>query len=271
VGEVRIVVVVSRRDPVAIAVSDRWGALPATGDHVHGVPLRELGPGVVVVQRQGWHVEDDGLASDLPARLRGSGTTLIFPSIHRSESGLRCFTVHPLGNPGPTAEVGGTPGVLNPSAPRLMADTLRKLHEAGERIGLPATFEATHHGPTLGQPSFFAEIACGEGEVPASDSVAELARVIPGLEEASSDRIALAIGGGHYAPHFTELVLERRWAVGHVLSRHSLERLAPGVERAAWETTPGAEGILPARAADYEGTAWMGIGPRRRDGDAPRR
>ena len=48
-GEVRIVVVVSRRDPVAIAVSDRWGALPATGDHVHGVPLRELGPGVVVV------------------------------------------------------------------------------------------------------------------------------------------------------------------------------------------------------------------------------
>jgi D-aminoacyl-tRNA deacylase len=152
-----------------------------------------------------------------------------------------------------------------------MTDALRRMESSGASIGLSATFEATHHGPALGLPAFFAEIGFGEDPSPPEEAVAALAVLLPELSEDPGDRVALAIGGGHYAPHFTQLALERRWAFGHILSRHSLERLTPEIARDAWEMTRGAEGILAARAADYDADPWRGIAPRLRDGQAPRR
>ncbi|MCI4331050.1 MAG: D-aminoacyl-tRNA deacylase [Thermoplasmata archaeon] len=263
--------VISELDPVALGVASRWGTPDPIDLHVDGAPLRRLAPGVLLLRRPGRHIFDEGLDRRFPRALQEARPALVFPSIHRSESGQRCFTVHPLGNPGSDAEVGGVSGRLTPTSPRLMADALRRLSESGRSLGLEATFEATHHGPELGWPAFFVEIGFGEDEEPPSAAVDALARVLPELSEDPTDRVALAIGGGHYAPHFTELVLERKWAVGHILSRHSLERMRPGTPGEAWKTTPGAEGILPARAADYEGTAWTGVGRRMRDQDAARR
>ncbi len=264
-------VVISDVDPVASRLAERWGTGPAVGGSVDSVPLRRLSERAWSLRRPGRHVDDNDLDARFPPSLRAVRPTLVFPSIHRSEQQVASLTVHPLGNPGSTAEVGGRPGVLNPTDPRRMADALRRLAEGAPSSGIPATFEATHHGPSLGLPSFFVEIGFGTDPAPSEPALRLLADSIPALEPDPRDRVALAVGGGHYAPHFTELATRRHWSFGHLLSRHALGGLTPDGARSAWDQTPGAEGILYARAEDARLPALVGLGARLRDGDAPRR
>jgi len=261
--------VVADTDPVARAVGERWGTPPSTGDHVEGAPIRVLPSGALLLRRPGPHIHDEHVDRLLPEALRSGSTTLVFPSIHRSERNVPCLTVHPLGNPGAQAEVGGRPRTLVPTDPRRMADALRRLDERAADTGLEVTFEATHHGPELSIPAFFVEIGYGEQATPPVEAVRALASVLPELRPPEGDRVALAVGGGHYAPHFTELVKERRWAFGHILSRHALTELTPEVARQAYAATGGAEGIVAARAEDLGLPALQGIGPRLKDREAP--
>ena len=142
-----------------------------------------------------------------------------------------------------------------------MTDALRRLAEGGRKLGLPATFEATHHGPELSLPAFFVEIGYGTEPEPSSDAVRLLSEMIPTIEPDPSDRVALAVGGGHYAPHFTDLAIRRRWAFGHIVSRHSLAELDRPTATQALQGTPEAEGILYARAADADHPAVRDFGP----------
>jgi D-aminoacyl-tRNA deacylase len=268
----RYLIVLAQTDPVARAVAERFGTGASTGEHVEGAPIRRLTDGVVTLDRPGRHVYDEGLDRLLPRAYRERGVPLVFPSIHRSEQGPLCFTVHPLGNWGDEVVVGGRPRCLVPAAPRLMAAALRALSASAAPLGLPATFEATHHGPSLGLPAFFVEIGGGPTpESPPSDAVAALAEVLRGLREDPTDRIAVGVGGGHYMPHFGDLVRRRRWAFGHLVPRHVVPLLDPELARAALDGTPGAEGIVFARAADAAAPAWEGLAPRLRDADAPTR
>jgi len=267
----RTLLVVSERDPVAPLVAERWGTPPSSGVHVEGAAIRALSPLVGVLRRPGLHIHDDHLDAKIPPPFGGGDLTLVFPSVHRSESGRPCFTVHPLGNPGPTAEVGGAPGRLVPTAPRRMAAALRALAEVGSPIGLDATYEATHHGPRLTTPAFFAEIGFGAADGPAPEAVAALAEVLPRVVDDPADRVAVGAGGGHYVPHFTDLALRRHWAFGHLLARHALEAASPALVLDAVEQTPGAEGVLFARASDARDPRWPARVVRLRDGDAPRR
>jgi len=266
-----VLLVVAESDPVAARVVGRWGTPAATGAFVDGTPVRALRPRISMLRRPGPHVHDERLDARLPPDLLADRPTLVFPSIHRSEKGVPSLTVHPLGNPGPTAEVGGRPRTLDPTDPARMADALRRLQEGAGRVGLPVTFEATHHGPELALPAFFVEIGYGESESPPAAAVRLLADVLPALEPAPGDRIALGVGGGHYAPHFTELTTKRRWAFGHLLSRHALAELDAATARSAWDRTPGADGILYARAEDASHPALQGLARRLRDGEAPLR
>lgn len=264
-----VLVVVSEDDPVAPRVAELWGTPPSTGDVVDGAPIRRLSDDTWMLRRPGFHIHDERLDLRLPPALRDGRPTLLFPSVHKSEQNVPCLTVHPLGNLGPSAEVGGRPRTVVPSDPRRMASTLRALAEAGAPHGFPATFEATHHGPELGLPTLFVEIGYGALPDPPPEAVRILSRVIRQVALDDGDRIALAVGGGHYAPHFTDLVLRRRWAFGHLVSRHALEELDRPTAAAALAGTPGAEGIVFARAADQEHPALRGLAPRLRDSDAP--
>jgi len=264
-------VILSDADPVGRAVAARWGAAQPTGLHVEGASVRQLEPGVLVVRRPGPHLHDERLDLRLPAPLLEAHPTLLFPSIHRSESQTRCFTVHPLGNPGGRADHGGRPRTLVPTDPRGMAAVLRALIEVAPSVGLSATFEATHHGPELIVPAFFAEVAVPEGSEPSDAEVSVLSSAILGAVPDPRDRVALAVGGGHYAPRFTDLVTARRWAFGHILCRHAFPDLETTTARAAWEATPGAEGIVYARAQDREQRTFAGLGAELRETDAPRR
>lgn len=263
-----VVVVVSEPDPVAARVVERWGTPPSTGEHVDGAAVRRLGPETLLVRRRGLHIRDELLDRAFPPSVRATAPTLVFPSIHRGEQNVRCLTVHPLGNPGPSAEVGGRPRTLVPTDPATMAAALRVLAEEGEGLGLPATFEATHHGPELDLPALFVEIGYGTDAAPPGEAVALLARAIPELAPAGDDRIALAVGGGHYAPHFTDLVLRRRWAFGHILSRHSLLEIDRATAESALRGTPGARGIVFARAGDSDHPAVRDLAPRERESAA---
>jgi D-tyrosyl-tRNA(Tyr) deacylase len=267
----RYLVVVSNEDPVARAVGARWGTPPSIGEHVDGAPIRDLSPDALLLHRPGLHIHDELLDTRLPSSVRALRPTLVFPSIHRSESNVACLTVHPLGNPGDSAEVGGRPQTLDPTDPPRMASALRALSEAGKGAGLTATFEATHHGPELGVPGFFVEIGYGLDPEPPGRAVDVLARSIPTLGRSEGDRVALAVGGGHYAPHFTDLVLKRRWAFGHILSRHAMGGISGEMVRNAFERSVGAEGWLPARHEDAAHPALRGLEPRLRDSDAPTR
>ncbi len=264
-------VVVSETDPVAVRVAGLWGTPPAAEGHVEGAPIRRLGPGAGLLKRGVRHIHDERLDLRLPAPLRAEAPTLVFPSIHRSGEGVECLTVHPLGNPGDTADVGGRPRTLVPTDPPRMAAALRALAEGAPGAGVPATYESTHHGPELGLPSFFVEIGFGERSAPSEEEVRLLARVLPALAVTPGDRVAVGVGGGHYAPRFTELALRRRWAFGHLISRHALVGLDRATAESAYARTPGAEGILYIRSEDARHPSFAGLAPRLREKEAPRR
>jgi D-aminoacyl-tRNA deacylase len=267
----RYLVLISAEDPVAPRVAERWGTPEAVGGVVDGAPIRRLANGMLMLRRPGQHIHDERVDLRLPADLRERRPTLVFPSIHRSEKNVECLTVHPLGNPGSTAEVGGRPRTLVATDPRGMASTLRLLEERAAPLNLEVTYEATHHGPELGLPAFFVEIGFGDAARPSDEAVRALADAIPEIDPDPRDRVALGVGGGHYAPHFTDLALRRRWAFGHILSRHALAELDAATARTAWDQTEGAEGILYARAEDAALPAIVGLARRLRDGEAPRR
>ena len=265
---VHVVVVLSAVDPVANGIADEWGTLPAAEGHVDGTVLRRLSETVWAVRRPGPHIHDEGVDLRLPPELRDARPTLVFPSIHRSGRNVVSLTVHPLGNPGPETQLGGRPRTFVPTDPLRMATALRLLDERCQPLGLPATYEATHHGPAVDLPAFFIEVGSGEQADPFPEAVRVLAQVIPEVDARSADRVALGVGGGHYVPHFTELALERRWAFGHLISRHSLEEVDRASVMQAYAQTAGAEGVVYSRVRDADHPALAGIGPRLRDQDA---
>lgn len=268
---VEVVVLISAVDPVAGAVADRWGTPEAIGSQVDGAAIRRLNDRTVFVRRPGAHIHDEGVDLRLPASIRDAHPTLVFPSIHRSGRNVPCLTVHPLGNPGSRAEVGGRPRTLVPTDPGRMVSALRLLDEEAVPLGLEATYEATHHGPAVGLPALFIEIGYGELPQPPPEAVRALAGVIPRIEPVPGDRVALGVGGGHYVPHFTDLALRRRWAFGHLLSRHVLPEIDRATAAEALAATLGAEGVVYARAEDARHPVLSGIGPRLREQDAPDR
>jgi D-aminoacyl-tRNA deacylase len=266
-----LVVVLSDVDPVARAVAAEWGTLPVVEGHVEGAAVRQLNERVLVVRRPGAHIHDEDVDLRLPPALRDARPTLVFPSIHRSEKNVPSLTVHSLGNLGPRAEMGGRPRTLVPTDPQRMVAALRLLDEGATGLGMGATYEATHHGPAVSLPSFFIEIGYAELPHPPQEAVRLLAHTIPRITGLPGDRVALAAGGGHYAPHFSDLALRRSWAFGHILSRHALEELDRTTAVEAYRRTEGAEGVVYSRAEDARHPMLEGIGPRLRDRDAPLR
>jgi hypothetical protein len=224
-------IVLSAPDPVAQGVSARLGTGTPTGEHLDGASVRWVAPRVAAVQRSELHIFDAEL----------------------------------------DAEVGGQPRTLVPSDPRRMTDALRRLAEGASAVGRPATYEATHHGPLLTVPAFFLEVGGGDPDHPPKIALDLLARVVREIVPDATDHVVLGVGGGHYAPHFTDLALRRSLAFGHLLPRHALDELTTETAADARARTPDSEGVVYARAADAERPQSAGWGPRFRESNAARR
>ena len=147
---------------------------------------------------------------------------VVFMSRHKAASGIPTLTVHPIGNY-KTADFGGRDGTLVRSSPSSMSQALRLISAYNDTDLYKVSFEVTHHGPYLETPTYFIEIGSDEthwGDVHAAEI---LGRVIEDVQDDGGYVQAIGVGGGHYAPRFTEMVLGYRIDIGHMVPGYQLE------------------------------------------------
>ncbi len=165
---------------------------------------------------------------------------LVFISKHRSETGKPCLTAHTQGNWG-KAELGGKPKTLCICFPSKMKIVLKEMNSLND-LGWQVCAEADHHGPLTNAPSIFVEIGSSENEwrnEQATEIVASA--VMKMLESKETFPAAFGIGGGHYAPSFTKVILESEYAIGHMLPKYYIDEIdfecfRQGVEKSAEKT-----------------------------------
>jgi D-aminoacyl-tRNA deacylase len=156
----------------------------------------------------------------------------IFLSRHRSKTGEPTLTVHPIGNFS-DAQFGGQPKTIVPAAPKMMTHLLRLIKKNLQSTDLDykVCYEVTHHGPFLRIPTLFTEVGSTEVQwqqkEPASiiaTSLLELLRTYQYEEDFPKDiPVILGIGGGHYAPRFTDIAFQKKVAFGHMIPTYKID------------------------------------------------
>ncbi len=167
------------------------------------------------------HIHAEGIDVAAEEALGRTVDEVVFLSRHRAASGRPSLTVHPIGNWG-KAEYGGREETLTPAAPDLMTSLLRRIKAEAEGLPHDVVFEVTHHGPLLSRPTLFVEIGSDERAWEDKEAAAVLAR---SLLEVKVEKCpaAIGIGGGHYAPRFSEVALSRRISFGHMLPSYAMD------------------------------------------------
>ncbi len=194
-------------------------------------------------------IRHEHLQDELLSTLGVTPTLAIFLSRHRSKTGEPTLTVHPIGNYA-DAQFGGQPRTLVPAAPYAMAQLLRRIHIRVQQTNLlyKVCYEVTHHGPYLTIPTLFVEVGSTETqwqEKPPAELIASaLLDLLPTLSARPPDiPILVGIGGGHYAPRFTDVALQRNVAFGHMLpTYHLTETIDDEMLLHAFNATPGVTG-----------------------------
>ncbi len=179
---------------------------------------------------------------------------VIYISRHRSKTGEPTLTTHPIGNYG-KAEYGGKSRKLTPSSPRLMTHLLRiiKKNAKIEKTYHQVCFEVTHHGPYIGVPTLFTEVGSNqqewEKEKPAEIIAKSLLELFDNYQcEQDLPRdipVIIGLGGGHYAPRFTDIALSKKVAFGHMIPSYQIEagNINEEILKQTLEATPNVEGV----------------------------
>jgi len=144
---------------------------------------------------------------------------VVFLSRHKAASGIPTLTVHPIGNFAQKADFGGRPGMLVPSAPDLMTSLLRSMQDHVQGLEYQISFEVTHHGPFLRAPTLYLEIGSSEGQWPDVKAGEALARSLLEVDVIKAKKV-IGLGGGHYAPRFSEVALKKKVSIGHMITNH---------------------------------------------------
>ncbi|MBQ3737201.1 MAG: D-aminoacyl-tRNA deacylase [Candidatus Methanomethylophilaceae archaeon] len=147
---------------------------------------------------------------------------MVFMSRHKAASGIPTLTVHPIGNY-KTADFGGRDGTLVRSSPSSMSQALRLISAYNDTDLYKVSFEVTHHGPYLETPTYFIEIGSDETHWGDEHAAEILGRVIEDVPEDGGYIQAIGVGGGHYAPRFTEMVLGYKIDIGHMVPGYQLD------------------------------------------------
>lgn len=190
-----------------------------TGKSFDGEPIRQNN-GLEFVFTNTLHVFADNVDA-LPT------DCFIFISSHKSEAGKATFTVHAVGNWG-KAELGGRDKTLVPTSAVLNKILIVNLEKEARTQGLdwPVVAEVDHHGPYLTKPTVFVEIGSTEKEWANKKAAEAVARAI--LDTASSKgkyKVAVGVGGPHYCPNFSKILLKTDVALGHIAPKYVLDFL----------------------------------------------
>ncbi|HIH01241.1 TPA: hypothetical protein HA259_04065 [Thermoplasmata archaeon] len=191
-----------------------------------------------MVQVDRIHLDEDHVDGRAVSELGVDVSTTIFASRHKSESRIPTLTVHPVGNYS-TADFGGVDRTLSPSSPQLMTEALRALAKNAEGLEFKVSFETTHHGPLTDGPAFYIEIGSCEEFWTRADAAAAVAKAILEVRETEYP-VMVCVGGGHYAPRFTDVALSRKVAVGHMAANYALESLDEPMIRQMVDRSDGA-------------------------------
>lgn len=172
----------------------------------------------------------DNIDTEVQQNLGLKPKLAIFISRHTSKTGNPTLTLHPIGNYG-EALFGGRDKKLIQSSPIIMTELLRILKRNANEKNLyhNVCFEVTHHGPNISIPSLFIEVGSNPDEwkkiSPANavaKSILELFE-LSYIENRSTDiPVLIGLGGGHYAPRFTDIALERKVAFGHMIPTYQI-------------------------------------------------
>jgi len=156
----------------------------------------------------------------------------LFLSRHRSKMGEPTLTVHPIGN-FDNAEFGGIPKTIVPAAPRMMTHLLRLInkHLKATDQHYQVCYEVTHHGPFLKIPTLFVEVGSTEIQwqqkepaVVIASALLELLSLYHYEEDYPKDiPVLLGLGGGHYAPRFTDVAFQKNVAFGHMIPTYKID------------------------------------------------
>jgi D-aminoacyl-tRNA deacylase len=103
-----------------------------------------------------------------------------------------------------------------------MSSLLRRLRKEADGLDYEVTFEVTHHGPYLETPTLFIEIGSSEATWEAPEAGQAIARSLLNVQ-LSDYPVAMGIGGGHYAPRFSESSLAKKIDFGHMLPNYAFD------------------------------------------------
>lgn len=203
----------------------------------------------------------------------------LYASSHKSEVGKPALTAHVPGNWAKN-EMGGDARTLNVAYACKVKQILQLLDEANKKHGLnwPVDMEVDHHGPTPNNGKerlIFVEIGskAEEWENELAGKVVAEAMMKALFREAPSVPVYLGLGGGHYTPKFTPLMISGDEAVGHILPKYQCENfdaamLAQAIEKTHekvegalvdWKGIPGEHRERIITLIEEEGLKWRKI------------
>ncbi|AFH43023.1 D-aminoacyl-tRNA deacylase [Fervidicoccus fontis] len=155
-------------------------------------------------------------------------------SMHMSEAGIPCLTVHHTGNLTSKALLGGRPREISVSFPRLSGFLIKKIHSLVSYYGLAekmkVSYEATHHGPTnITRPLVYVEIGSSEKEWKDKELQKLMAEAVyDAYMLLKEDRLpdcekAIGFGGGHYSERHTKISIENNVCFGHLVPKYAIK------------------------------------------------
>ncbi len=173
---------------------------------------------VTIPDQHIYHEDLDKEVEDLGVKV----DEVIVMSKHSAKSGTPALTAHPIGNYHEN-EFGGREGALVKANPALMTDALRRIVQRNDMPENQLCFEVTHHGPWMEKPTFYIEVGSVQEQWENKHAAEILAHVIEELDPHPEYPVAVGMGGGHYAPRFTEVALNFKVNFGHMLPNYQIE------------------------------------------------
>jgi len=188
---------------------------------------------IIIVTINDNKIYHENINKEVENKIEIKAKQAIFLSRHRSKSAKPTLTTHAIGNFS-EAKFGGLPETLSVSSPQMMTSLLRliKKNADSEKMYHSVGFEVTHHGPYMDIPSIFAEVGSDIEEwnkiKPSkviAKSLLELLKNFQYEEDINGKNpVIVGIGGGHYAPRFTEVALKKKVAFGHMIPKYQIKK-----------------------------------------------